>query len=360
MNIALTLFKYFPFGGLQRDMAAIACELSHRGHQVTVLTTDWQGTPLIDVMLEPLQNKGISNHAQIEAYSVQINRIRQQNRFDIIVGFNKCAGLDMHYVADVCWRHKLHRQWFKQLLPRYRTYLDLEAQTFNNPSCTFLFLSAKEIENYRRFYNVTENKTILLPPGINLKFIRPQNADEIRDKFRTKFGLADKDRTCLFVGSGFKTKGLDRAIRAFSTLPGTSKRFFVIGKDNPFSYQKLAGHLGVADQVYFLGGRDDVQQFYLGCDILLHPARFENTGTVLLEAALSGLYVITTTACGYADHITAMGCGEVIAGPFQQQALNQAIMRIGRVDHDKIEQYRQHQDLHGLFKAAADVIEKAK
>jgi UDP-glucose:(heptosyl)LPS alpha-1,3-glucosyltransferase len=263
-------------------------------------------------------------------------------------------------VADVCWHHKLHHQWLKQLLPRYRTYLQLEAQTFNNPFCTFLFLSAKEIENYRRFYNVAENQTILLPPGINLKFIRPQNADEIRDKFRKEFGLADKDRTCLFVGSGFKTKGLDRAIRAFSTLPGNSNRFFVIGKDNPSSYQKLAGQIGVADQLYFLGGRDDVQRFYLGCDILLHPARFENTGTVLLEAALSGLYVITTAACGYADHIKAMDCGEVIAEPFQQQALNQAVIRMPQVDHDKIERYRQHQDLHGLFKRAADIIEGAK
>jgi UDP-glucose:(heptosyl)LPS alpha-1,3-glucosyltransferase len=360
MNIALTLFKYFPFGGLQRDMAAIACELINRGHQVTVLTTEWQGTPLSDVMLEPIRNKGITNHARMAAYSSHINKIRQQNRFDIIVGFNKCAGLDMHYVADVCWRNKLHRQWFKQLLPRYRTYLDLETQTFNNPSCTFLFISAKEIENYRRFYAVAENQAILLPPGINLKFIRPHNADEIREKFRKEFGLADKDKTCLFVGSGFKTKGLDRAIRAFSTLPGNNKRFFVIGRDNPAPYQKLAGHLGVADQIFFLGGRDDVQRFYLGCDVLLHPARFENTGTVLLEAALSGLYVITTTACGYADHIKAMACGEVIAEPVQQQSLNQAVMRISRVNYDEIDKYRQQQDFHGLFKTAANVIEGAR
>jgi UDP-glucose:(heptosyl)LPS alpha-1,3-glucosyltransferase len=360
MNIALTLFKYFPFGGLQRDMAAIAYELITRGHHVTVLTTEWQGTPLSDVMLEPVRNKGITNHAKMAAYSAQINRIRKQNRFDIMVGFNKCAGLDMHYVADVCWRNKLHRRWFKQLLPRYRTYLDLETQTFNNPFCTFLFISAKEIENYQRFYDVAENRAILLPPGINLKFIRPHNADEIRDKFRKEFGLADNDKTCLFVGSGFKTKGLDRAIRAFSTLRENSKCFFVIGRDNPVSYQKLAGQLGVADQIFFLGGRDDVQRFYLGCDVLMHPARFENTGTVLLEAALSGLYVITTAACGYAYHIKAMACGKVIAEPFQQQALNQAIMRIPAVDHDKIEQYRQQQDLHGLFKTAADAIEEAR
>ena len=359
MNIALTLFKYFPFGGLQRDMVAIARELIDRGHRVSVLTTDWHGDRLTDVMLELLQNKGLSNHARMAAYSARIARIKQERRFDIIVGFNKCAGLDMYYVADVCWRKKLHGQWLKQRLPRYRTYLDLETLTFNNPCRTFLFISAKEIENYRRFYSVSEKQTVLLPPGIHEKFIRPHNADEIRNKFRKEFGLADKDTACLFVGSGFKTKGLDRAIQAFAVLPGDNKRFFVIGKDKTSAYHKLARQLGVDKKVIFLGGRDDVQRFYLGVDMLLHPARFENTGTVLLEAALSGLYVITTAACGYADHIKAMACGEVIDEPFQQQALNKAVMRMNTVDHDKIEQYRLQHDLHGLFKAAADAIERA-
>jgi UDP-glucose:(heptosyl)LPS alpha-1,3-glucosyltransferase len=359
MNIALTLFKYFPFGGLQRDMAAIAYELIERGHQVTVLTTDWKGKLLSDVKQELLQNKGMSNHARMTAYSVQVVRISRQQRFDIIVGFNKCAGLDMYYVADVCWQSKMRGKWLKQLLPRYRTYLDLETQTFTDPYCTFLFISAKEMENYQRFYNISKKQTVLLPPGINEKFIRPQNADEIRNKFRREFNLADNDTTFLFVGSGFKTKGLDRAIRAFATLPANNNFFFVIGQDKTTSYQKLAGQLGVATKTIFLGGRDDVERFYLGCDVLLHPARFENTGTVLLEAALSGLYVITTAACGYADHIKAMGCGEVLAEPFQQQALNQAIKRLPSVDQKKIEKYRQEKDLHGLFKAAADAIEEA-
>jgi UDP-glucose:(heptosyl)LPS alpha-1,3-glucosyltransferase len=359
MNIALSLFKYFPFGGLQRDMTAIALELVDRGHRVTVLATDWQGERLTNVDLEFIKVKGISNHSRMTAYSAQIDRIKQQQRFDIIVGFNKCAGLDVYYVADVCWQSKLHGQWLKQRLPRYRAYLDLEAQTFNNPCSTFLFISAGEIENYRRFYRFSEKQALLLPPGIDQKFIRPPDADEIRNKFRKEFDLADKDTACLFVGSGFKTKGLDRAIRAFAELPDRNKRFFVIGKDKTSAYQKLARQLGFAKQVTFLGGRDDVQRFYLGCDMLLHPARFENTGTVLLEAALSGLFVITTSACGYAGHIKAMACGEVIAEPFQQEALNRAIMRLNMVDHDKIERYRHQHDLHGLFKAAAGAIEEA-
>ena len=359
MNIALTLFKYFPFGGLQRDMAAIARELVYRGHRITILTTEWQGERLTGTEIEFLQKKGMNNHSRMAGYSSGIARIREQNRFDVIAGFNKCAGLDIYYVADVCWRNKLQGKWFKKLLPRYRNYLGLETQTFQNHHGIFLFISEKERENYRKFYDFSEKQSLLLPPGIDQKFIRPHTAYEIRNKFRAEFGLADRDTTCLFVGSGFKTKGLDRAIRAFACLPGNNKRFFVIGRDQTNPFRKLAGKLGVDHQVVFLGGRNDVLRFYLGSDMLLHPARFENTGTVLLEAALSGLYVITTSACGYADHIKAMGCGEILDEPFQQNALNEAVMRLNKVDYNRIEQYRQQHDFHGLFKAAADAIEKA-
>ena len=38
MKLAFLLFEYFPYGGLQRDMVAIATKALERGHQVTVFT----------------------------------------------------------------------------------------------------------------------------------------------------------------------------------------------------------------------------------------------------------------------------------------------------------------------------------
>ena len=43
MKMAFVLFEYFPFGGLQRDMLAIAQAAETRGHQVTIFTRDWDG-----------------------------------------------------------------------------------------------------------------------------------------------------------------------------------------------------------------------------------------------------------------------------------------------------------------------------
>ena len=47
----------------------------------------------------------------------------------------------------------------------------------------------------------------------------------------------------------------------------------------------------------------------------MHPGPL-TTGTVILEALVNGLPVITTSACGYAKHVRAAGAGIVLEEPF--------------------------------------------
>jgi len=47
MRFALLLYKYFPYGGLQRDFHRFARELQQRGHQCRVYYISWQGEPLL-------------------------------------------------------------------------------------------------------------------------------------------------------------------------------------------------------------------------------------------------------------------------------------------------------------------------
>jgi hypothetical protein len=112
------------------------------------------------------------------------------------------------------------------------------------------------------------------------------------------------------IGSGFKTKGLDRSLKALAALPAELRartRLIAIGQDEPRPFLAQVRQLGLADRVEILKGRDDIPRFLLGADLLIHPAYNENTGTVLLEAVVSGLPVLTTAACGYAHYIEDAG-----------------------------------------------------
>ena len=126
-------------------------------------------------------------------------------------------------------------------------------------------------------------------------------------------------------------------------------------------YRRLADKLGVAHQVHFLGGRDDIPQWLWAADVLLHPAYAENTGTVLLEAAVAGLPVLTTDACGYAFWVRQAHMGTVLdADRVTDEALKQGLVEILAVDREHwVEQGRtfaRTADIFDLVEHAVDCI----
>ena len=58
MKLAFGIFKYFPHGGLQRDMMRIAAEAVRRGHRVTVYAISAEGEIPAGVKLELLPVSG--------------------------------------------------------------------------------------------------------------------------------------------------------------------------------------------------------------------------------------------------------------------------------------------------------------
>ncbi|MCD3114053.1 glycosyltransferase family 1 protein, partial [Salmonella enterica subsp. enterica serovar Enteritidis] len=60
MRVAFCLYKYFPFGGLQRDFMRIAQTVAARGHQVRVYTQSWEGeSPEEEYGNAPLQSDNV-------------------------------------------------------------------------------------------------------------------------------------------------------------------------------------------------------------------------------------------------------------------------------------------------------------
>src|SRR5436190_18301030 len=111
-----------------------------------------------------------------------------------------------------------------------------------------------------------------------------------------------------------------------------------------------------------MGGRDDLPCFLLAADLLLHPAYNENTGTVLLEAIVSGLPVLTTDVCGYADYIKKADAGMVLSSPFQQIEFNQTLAAMLLSPHRQRWQqnglkFAKEADIYSMPERAVDMIE---
>ncbi|MDO8698112.1 MAG: glycosyltransferase, partial [Pseudomonas sp.] len=139
-------------------------------------------------------------------------------------------------------------------------------------------------------------------------------------------------------------------------------RLIAIGQDDPAQFKLQAQALGVSGQVEILKGRSDIPRFLLGADLLIHPAYNENTGTVLLEALVSGLPVLVSAVCGYAHYIAEADCGRVLSEPFAQAELNQ---QLAAMLGDAAQRhtwganglsYAARADLYSMPQHAADVI----
>lgn len=370
MKLAFCLFKYFPYGGLQRDFLRIIEVCKKRGHEIHVYTAHWESDLEAQqgIKLHQIDVTGWQNHTRNKLFADQVKQALDKEHYDLVIGFNKMPYLDIYYAADICYQARIdaERSFLYRLLPRYRHKIAFEAAVFSAKQSTkILSIAPRQQAEFMRYYQTPAERFHLLPPGIAKDRIAPMNAAEIRALVRKQYDLAQDDIILLMVGSGFKAKGLDRAISAFASLsPDLKKRcyFFVIGQDNPANFRKLAIKLNVKDHVYFLGGRLDVPNFLLAADLLIHPAYHENTGTVLLEALAAGLPVLTVDVCGYAYYIKDAKAGLVLDSPFRQIELNSALEKmILSLDREQMRQnglnFAKQADIYHLPEKAADYIE---
>jgi UDP-glucose:(heptosyl)LPS alpha-1,3-glucosyltransferase len=168
----------------------------------------------------------------------------------------------------------------------------------------------------------------LLPPTLSAARRKPEyRANGTRQTTRAALGLAAETWVWLTVGVQPKTKGTDRVLRALAEFPDA--RLLIAGlNETDKAAQKtsaLARSLGVASRVTWLGHREDMAQIMAASDLLLHPSRYDTTGTVILEAVANGLPVIATAECGYATHVSTARAGVVIPQPFDQRRFVAAI-----------------------------------
>ena len=239
----------------------------------------------------------------------------------------------------------------------------LEAASFAPGGRTrIMLLSDNQLELYRRVWGTEAGRLWVLPPTLEPARVRPTSEPHARDQARHLLGLEAEDLVWLFIGAYPETKGLDRALSALAACPQAKLLCAGLAESDPKARRmaSLAGRLGVARRVLWLGHREDICQLMRAADLLVHPARLDVTGTVILEAIAAGLPVITTALCGYAPHVRFAEAGVVLDEPFSGDALLQALRGADRQSRlrwgGNATAYARSADLYSGLDRAADII----
>jgi UDP-glucose:(heptosyl)LPS alpha-1,3-glucosyltransferase len=364
MRVALGIVRLFPEGGLQRHCLDVARHLLDRGHQVTLFTSSNRCDLPENLSLTLLPVLAFSNHGIDRAFARKFSAATA-GRFDQIVGFNKLAGLDVLYCADPP-TDVPRRAWWKRHLPRHRARLKLEGKSFRAVSSTkIIALTSSLAADYQRYWHIDAARFAVIPPVIDAgrRPTDPRHPGR-RAAARAALHIPAGRTVWLWIGAKPYIKGLDRVMAAMVGKPHAF--LLMVGvtatRGEGRAVAARARRLGIFDRVRFYGYCEDIPEFMAAADMLVHPARLDVTGQVLLESIVNGLPVVASGCCGFASLVRAAGAGIVLPEPFQQAALAAAVTSLQDpavaelFSQNGIEYGRNMVPFDGLL-TAADVIE---
>jgi UDP-glucose:(heptosyl)LPS alpha-1,3-glucosyltransferase len=178
------------------------------------------------------------------------------------------------------------------------TYLFLEKKCFNNAKS--IIANSKMVKTQIiDTYDINPEKISVIYNGIEFKKL---NYEKSFYKLSKEFSIIKNQSIILFVGSGFKRKGVEEFLRIIAELKTRDIKAFVIGKENNITYyQNLAKTLNIVSKVFFTGPRTDVDDFYTIGDVFLFPTHYDPFSNVVLEAMNFENVVFTTCNNGASE-----------------------------------------------------------
>ena len=371
MKFLLAIYKYNPFGGLQRDTLRLIGELAGRGHEVVVFTTSWNGPePPAGTKIELTPaSKLRSNHANMARFAAAFRRRLERRDFDVSVAMSRIPGADFYFAADVCMKtywSKLHSAFALRFHPRYAAFLRLEHAVAAPPSGTRIAcIAPAQMRDYAAAYGTEPDRMFLLPPGMDPACRRPPEpeAESVRAEIRRTNLATPDDTVILIVSNSIYNKGTDRAVSAVGALPDEVRRtirLWFVGNLPEKEMMNSLRDAGIAEQSVLLGRTDGVRDFMLGADLFLHPARNESAGSALIEALAAGLPVLTTDICGFAPFVKN-ATGTVLDSPFRQdelvKMLSDMLPRLDKLKKQTLA-YAAKEDFCSRARVFANILEK--
>lgn len=243
--------------------------------------------------------KFLPSWIKVLLFNLQVCFNKKSN--DIYFSLERITCPDIYRAGDGVHKVFVNIENKSKFNPLHLVYLFIEKRTFNHAK-RIIANSNMVKKQIIETYNISENKIKVIYNGFPLEtFDRNKSLKKLEKEFDFLENL-NKDKIILFVGSGFKRKGVEEFLRILNQLTNKNFRAFIIGKEKKMNYYKdLSSGLGLANKVIFTGPRTDVKDFYSISDIFIFPTRYEPFSNVILEAMNYANVVFTTKQNGASE-----------------------------------------------------------
>ncbi len=199
-----------------------------------------------------------------------------------------------------------------------------------------LLAVSRATREYHVAAGLDPRKTFVAYNGVDLGRFRPRRPNGYLHR---ELGLPADAQLIGSIGQIGMRKGLDVAIRAAAMIAPEAPRthFLIVGeryseKQEAAQYEedvrRAAASGALAGRCHFLGYRSDVDRVLCELTVLLHAARQEPLGRVLLEAAACGTPVVATDVGGTREIFPDAQRSAILVAPDDAAALAHAAMSL--------------------------------
>jgi len=358
LNVTQTYAPFLEFGGPPVKVRALSEALARRGHQVTVLTADWDlesrfpdgplGIAPSGTTRSPFGWRRDENNVQAvylpswfryralswNPAAKRFARARLRN-FDVVHIFGLYDFLGPT-VAEGCRRGKLPYvvEPIGMFLPIVRSfwlkgiYHYLLGGRMLRGARGLVATSEQEVEELASA-GMPREKIFLRRNGVEVPAVLPE-----RGKFRALHGISPDAKLVLFLGRLSAKKSPDLLLEAFAKLPAplasNNTQLAFAGPDEGGMRSRLsqmAERLGTAARVLFCGPLFDAAKWeaYRDADVFVLPSQNENFGNTAAEAAAAGTPAVVTEGCGIAPLLAGVAAMVI---PHNVNALSRALERV--------------------------------
>lgn len=322
----LQVIPYFAprWGGDVNVCYSLSKELSKLGHDVTIITTDFEydqgyARSLENVKVIPFRR--VANLGMF-LYSPEMKGWLRSNipKYDI-VHLHSFRSYQNNIVSK--YAKKFNVPYIVQphgSLPRIvekeslkQLYDVVWGNEILKSASKIVAVSGNEVGQFRQV-GIPDEKITVIPNGVN--YVSPTDLPPA-GQFREQYSIHEK-HIILYVGRIHKIKGIDFLIRAFNsfiqTWTGDDVTLVIIGPDDGYRsvLEGLVEQLGLSDKVRFIGFMSPLAAAYQDADVLVYPSTYEIFGLVPFEALLCGTPVIVTDDCGCGEIIKEAECGYLV------------------------------------------------
>jgi glycosyltransferase involved in cell wall biosynthesis len=142
-----------------------------------------------------------------------------------------------------------------------------------------------------KIFRIEAARVHIIPNPVDIKKIQALSREEVDEA-----AFSGNLPVILSAGRLSKEKGFANLISSFSGLTKIGHTRLVVlgaGKEEE-NLKKLSRELGVSDDVFFLGYKDNPYKYMKHATVLVVPSLYEGFGMVIVEAMACGLPVIAT------------------------------------------------------------------